>query len=157
MMTVCYRSRRGRPLYYLAGVMDSIKGTMIDDHMIWWNLSYHLQHLFNYIRQVAVKYNEQYYEKHGYKFCTVSEVTQVNRLLLMLTSYILQRVVREARIWSRMKHRNIVPLLGLWSNFSVKSVFHCFVSPWFEEGSLKKCYETTRLSIRQKLQYVSLY
>ncbi|KLO07106.1 kinase-like protein [Schizopora paradoxa] len=47
------------------------------------------------------------------------------------------RVVREARIWNKMRHKNIVPLFGLWNDFSKESPFPAFISPWFDEGNLK--------------------
>jgi len=36
-----------------------------------------------------------------------------------------------------MRHKNIVPLLGIWMDFSSESPFPAFVSPWFNEGNLK--------------------
>ena len=53
-----------------------------------------------------------------------------------------------------MKHRNIVPLLGLWENFDAGSIVHAFVSPYFEEGNLRDCYLKRGLSVQEKLNFV---
>ncbi|KAI5118851.1 hypothetical protein M0805_008127 [Coniferiporia weirii] len=46
------------------------------------------------------------------------------------------RIMREARAWSRMKHKNIIPLLGIWVNFVAGSPIPAFVSPWANQGTL---------------------
>ncbi|KAI5118849.1 hypothetical protein M0805_008125 [Coniferiporia weirii] len=47
-----------------------------------------------------------------------------------------ERIMREARVWSRMKHKNIIPLLGIWVNFIAGSPIPAFVSPWANQGTL---------------------
>jgi len=65
------------------------------------------------------------------------------------------RVVREARIWNRMRHKNIVPLLGLWIKFSSESPFPAFVSPWFDEGNLKYFLDQNKnVSSLQRLSFI---
>ncbi|KAI5115823.1 hypothetical protein M0805_005572 [Coniferiporia weirii] len=46
------------------------------------------------------------------------------------------RIIREARAWSRMKHKNIIPLFGMWVNFVAGSPIPAFVSPWANQGTL---------------------
>lgn len=46
-----------------------------------------------------------------------------------------QRIVREARVWSKMKHQNIVPLLGMWLDYPVIGC-PCPVSPWISNYDL---------------------
>lgn len=52
-----------------------------------------------------------------------------------------QRIVRELRVWSRVRHENIVPLLGLWIEYkrfpSAKESIPCPVAPWMGCGNLQ--------------------
>lgn len=52
----------------------------------------------------------------------------------------MKRTVRELRIWSKMKHENILPLLGLWIDFyrfpRDDAPSPCAVAPWIDEGDL---------------------
>ncbi|KAI5115615.1 hypothetical protein M0805_002724 [Coniferiporia weirii] len=86
------------------------------------------------ISKVAVKHEKIYDPEEEHKFCT--------------------RMVREARIWCRMRHRNIAPLLGLWSGFDPEKPLHSFVFPWFEEGSLASYILTHRTPVLQKLSFL---
>ncbi|KAI5115689.1 hypothetical protein M0805_000537 [Coniferiporia weirii] len=86
------------------------------------------------ISKIAVKYDELFRPKEEAKFCI--------------------RMVREARIWSRMRHQNIVPLLGLWENFDPNMPFHSFVAPWYEEGNLAAYLKRNKTPIVQKLSFV---
>ncbi|KZP19477.1 kinase-like protein, partial [Athelia psychrophila] len=47
----------------------------------------------------------------------------------------IQRIRRELCVWQRLKHKNILVLYGITSNFG-----HCpgFVCPWLENGSISK-------------------
>ncbi|KAI5118854.1 hypothetical protein M0805_008130 [Coniferiporia weirii] len=48
------------------------------------------------------------------------------------------RIMREARAWKKMKHENIVPLFGVWLNFSEASPVPAFVCPWANQGTLNE-------------------
>ncbi|KAH8111749.1 kinase-like domain-containing protein [Phellopilus nigrolimitatus] len=59
------------------------------------------------------------------------------------------RIVREMNVWSKLKHENIVPLLGIWENFKPNS-YTVPVSPWMTNGTLEK-YSRNDLSMLQRL------
>ena len=47
----------------------------------------------------------------------------------------LQRIARELRVWSSLKHPNIVPLLGLWDQFSGPGACPSYpvpIMPWMD-------------------------
>lgn len=46
-----------------------------------------------------------------------------------------QKLRRELKVWGRLRHRNIVPLLGIVSGFGP---LPSMVSPWFHNGSLTR-------------------
>ena len=51
-----------------------------------------------------------------------------------------QRLLRELRVWSKMKHENIVPLLGLWLDYQRNASdipSPCPIAPLMKEGSLE--------------------
>ena len=45
----------------------------------------------------------------------------------------LQRLRREIRVWSCLKHENVLPLLGVTSDFGPYTAMVC---PWIATGSL---------------------
>jgi serine/threonine protein kinase len=65
-----------------------------------------------------------------------------------------QRVRRELSIWQRLNHENVVPLLGITSDFGR---YMSLVSPWLDHGSLShylRQFQDT-LGIIHRLQLVS--
>lgn len=49
-------------------------------------------------------------------------------------------LLREVRVWSKLTHENILPLLGIWENFNVCGIHNGtlgLVSPWSEKGTLQ--------------------
>ncbi|TDL23965.1 kinase-like protein [Rickenella mellea] len=46
------------------------------------------------------------------------------------------RILREARIWAKTSHQNILPLRGFWTNFHERSKFPALISPWCPAGTL---------------------
>ena len=50
-----------------------------------------------------------------------------------------QRLKREIFVWSRLDHKNVLPLLGVITNHSLNhSPLPSMVSPWMMNGSLNK-------------------
>ncbi|KAL5536406.1 hypothetical protein ACEPAF_228 [Sanghuangporus sanghuang] len=47
-----------------------------------------------------------------------------------------RRAFREFVVWSQMRHPNIIPLVGLWFDFTPDAKLPAFVSPWVTNGSL---------------------
>ncbi|OCB90306.1 hypothetical protein A7U60_g2480 [Sanghuangporus baumii] len=47
-----------------------------------------------------------------------------------------RRAFREFIVWSQMRHPNIIPLVGLWFDFTPDAKLPAFVSPWITNGSL---------------------
>lgn len=72
----------------------------------------------------------------------------------------LQRVARELRIWNRMRHENILSLLGLWENFAVGDMqivqYSVPVSPYFEDGDLRQYIKNHDVSLFERLSFVGL-
>ncbi|KAH8111757.1 kinase-like domain-containing protein [Phellopilus nigrolimitatus] len=64
-------------------------------------------------------------------------------------SQFVKRIVREMNVWSKLKHENIVPLLGIWENFKPNS-YTVPVSPWMTNGTLEK-YSRNDLNMSQRL------
>ena len=49
---------------------------------------------------------------------------------------LVQEIATELKIWVKLSHRNVLPILGYVKNWS-GSVYPSFVSPWMENGSLR--------------------
>lgn len=73
----------------------------------------------------------------------------------------LQRFSRESRIWSRMKHENIIPLFGFWRNFDAFNGIDLalsFVSPWMEQGNLSEFLkENPTTTLETRLSFVGFH
>ena len=68
-------------------------------------------------------------------------------------SHPMQRFRREISVWSRLNHKNVLPLLGIITEFSP---LPSMVSPWMNKGSLNmylKFYESS-LNIEARLAIV---
>jgi serine/threonine protein kinase len=65
-----------------------------------------------------------------------------------------QRIRREIAIWQGLKHENVLPLLGITSDFGR---YMSLVSPWLENGSLMQYLDKNRdtLGVTRRLQLVS--
>lgn len=73
----------------------------------------------------------------------------------------IQRIVRELRIWSRMKHENILPLFGVWTNFGEQNAnYPVPVAPWMDDGDLfsyLQAHKELELADRLKIVSFSLF
>lgn len=52
---------------------------------------------------------------------------------LILLTVVRQQLFREIKLWLKLEHENIVPLLGVTDGFSS---LPALVSPWFQNGTL---------------------
>ena len=73
-----------------------------------------------------------------------------NELLHSICSF--QKFRRELKIWGRLQHKNIVPLLGVVSGFGP---LPSTVSPWFRNGSLSRYMVDRQISKSMKQRLVS--
>jgi len=71
-----------------------------------------------------------------------------------LEQKISKRIRREIAIWQGLKHENVLPLLGITSDFGR---YMSFVSPWLENGSLIQYLEKNgdELDLGRRLQLAS--
>lgn len=68
----------------------------------------------------------------------------------------IKRLARETRIWSKMRHVNIVPLMGFWDKFAPTSKCLSFVSPWMDQGTLLEYMEEDQnIDELQRFKFVS--
>lgn len=65
-----------------------------------------------------------------------------------------QRIRREITIWQGLKHENVLPLLGITTDFGR---YMSLVSPWLENGSLMQYLDKNgdSLGVGRRLQLVS--
>ncbi|KAJ8580969.1 kinase-like protein [Rhizopogon salebrosus TDB-379] len=65
-----------------------------------------------------------------------------------------RRLFRELKVWSRLRHDNVVPLYGTASSFGP---FVALVCPWYENGSLSGYLESLgeRLSVVDRFRLLS--
>lgn len=71
------------------------------------------------------------------KIKTVRQVFPIPRrtVILVLPSHMvgmIQRFYKEVVLWKRLKHRNILPVLGVSRDFAE----FCLVSPWMKNGCI---------------------
>ena len=52
-----------------------------------------------------------------------------------------QKFMREARVWSRLRHENIVPFCGVASDLALRPGIPSVISPWYDNGSLHAYYK----------------
>lgn len=74
------------------------------------------------------------------------------------SSILHQRIVRECRTWSKLKHGKILPLIGLWigTDHNQGSVSVAFISPWMSGGNLLDFVRQNKdTSSRRRLWFVS--
>ncbi|EIW81664.1 kinase-like protein [Coniophora puteana RWD-64-598 SS2] len=53
---------------------------------------------------------------------------------------ILQKFMREARVWATLKHEHIVPFCGIASDLAPRRGIPSVISPWYDSGSLRTYY-----------------
>ncbi|KAF9233547.1 kinase-like domain-containing protein, partial [Melanogaster broomeanus] len=65
-----------------------------------------------------------------------------------------QKLRRELKVWARLKHENILPLLGVAKGYGP---FTALVCPWMDNGTLSSYLECNaeQLSLRVRLELVS--
>ena len=63
-----------------------------------------------------------------------------------------QRLAKEVRIWAKLNHLNVLPLLGFFTEGD--NVMPALVSEWMEKGSLRSCLDS--LSDSAKFAVVSI-
>lgn len=68
--------------------------------------------------------------------------------------YISQRLVREIKIWSKLDHPHILPLLGFYASPPFGSAL--LVTPLAPLGSVEDYMKTNDLSEGQRLKYVDI-
>lgn len=59
----------------------------------------------------------------------------VRNVPLIVLLKLLKCLAREIRIWSELKHPNVMPLLG----YMIEGAYPSFVSAWMDRGSLHMC------------------
>ena len=67
----------------------------------------------------------------------------------------LQRLSQELDIWTKLRHRNIIPLFGVVYNLGLHA---SMVSPWMHSGNASKYFETldTRTTSATRMKVVRL-
>lgn len=110
------------------------------------------------IKPVKAMPANQLYSKEN-ATCAVSRIAIVslNQRQNNITTF--QRVIREMRVWSKLKHSNIIPLLGLWDAFAVEASrarYPVAISPWMANGDLHEylC-DNEQVSLKDRLSMVS--
>ena len=71
--------------------------------------------------------------------------------------YCSKRILREGKVWSKMRHKNILPLIGFWKGFSQDSDSQklSFITPWMDDGDLlSNVTKNKDLSCLRRLNYV---
>ena len=71
----------------------------------------------------------------------------------------MKRILRESVSWSKMRHKNILPLIGFWKGFDSKQDESClsFITPWMDDGDLLSYLQShSDLDSVRRLRYVSL-
>lgn len=66
----------------------------------------------------------------------------------------IQRLRREIRVWARLQHGNILPLLGITSDFGPYTSMVC---PWMEDGDMHNFLQVKEqtLTLSNRLDLVS--
>lgn len=67
----------------------------------------------------------------------------------------LQKVVKEVKIWAKLKHPNVLPLLGVFVD--PVSATPNFVSEWMENGTAAKYMRDFPRGGRKTLQVVRMF
>lgn len=84
--------------------------------------------------------------------------TSTSLSILSSDSTLKQRITREGRVWSKMKHKNILPLIGFWKSFlpGTESVSLSFITLWLDDGDLLRYLKAhPEVDCAQRLKYVS--
>jgi serine/threonine protein kinase len=57
--------------------------------------------------------------------------------LSVILSDMAQRLCREALVWRQLRHRNVLPFIGLNTSIFPENTIPSLISPWMENGSLR--------------------
>jgi len=69
-----------------------------------------------------------------------NQKTSIGKRLIIIKNKPLQRLAKEAYIWARLKHKNVLPLLGFFVDD--ENQFPHLVSEWVVRGNLSDYLKT---------------